>query len=201
MDTAAKLDAIRYDLDGDLSPESNAAAYTAAFGNISCPAGAVCMGYQLTSDIDLSSHNGGEWGPIGSGRYGERFEGVFDGGGNTISNLMVNQPDGGYLGLFGAAAKQSMIRNLTLDEVNVTGLHYVGGLVGLNAGIISNVRVEGAEIEGDNYVGGLVGSNHGGVSLSSASGGLPATPKSADSSASTTGPKASPTFARPTTAR
>ena len=64
-----------------------------------------------------------------------------------------------YVGLFGTIGTGGSVSNLSLQNVNVTGLGYVGGLTGFNDGSISNVSVSGA-IAGSLRVGGLVGQQY-----------------------------------------
>ncbi len=77
--------------------------------------------YVLTADIDLGNR---EWTPIGGNLYqdySDRFKGVFDGAGHTISNLSIlqKQPDGA--GLFGVVAAAT-IKNFTLQGRVISGL-------------------------------------------------------------------------------
>lgn len=116
--------------------------------------------FKLNADIDLADT---EWNPIGSmsGDHGS-FQGVFDGGNHTISNLNV-QTAGNGLGLFARTAGNAEIKNLTLNNVTVKSTdnsNYVGGVVG-NAYAstkISNVHVTGTiDISGCGYIGGIAG--------------------------------------------
>ena len=58
----------------------------------------------LTNDIDLDGSDDNQWTPISP------FYGTFDGQGNTISGLYINQPDATYFGLF--AHNYGTIKNL-----------------------------------------------------------------------------------------
>jgi hypothetical protein len=104
---------------------------------------------------------------------GTVFAGVFDGNGHTISNLtiVVSGDRGYYTGLFGKIGDGGQIKNLRLENVNITGgneSYYIGGLVGYNDGsTITNCfatgTVSGGGSGGDaQEIGGLVGSNHNG---------------------------------------
>lgn len=112
----------------------------------------------LNADIDLNNE---EWTPIGGTNA---FEGTFDGGGHTISNLYINKPDTDRIGLFGKA-QNAAIKNLTLRNVNVTGNRYTGAMVGeFYTGTASNCHVTGSiQVVGYRWVGGLAG--HGYVSI------------------------------------
>jgi filamentous hemagglutinin family protein len=118
--------------------------------------------YALGEDLDLT---GVTWTPIGfSGS--NPFTGVFDGLGNTGSNLTISSTNN-YIGLFGYST--GTIRNLGLIDPTVSGAKYVGALVGYNGsgGVIANCYVtvtggstaEVSAISGD--VGGLAGDNYG----------------------------------------
>ena len=57
-----QLNAIRWDLDGDGSPASNATGYNASFPNavagMGCPS-ADCTGYELTANLDFDTNGNG----------------------------------------------------------------------------------------------------------------------------------------------
>ena len=120
--------------------------------------------YILTNDIDLSVINNFE--PIGDGS--NAFDGIFDGGGFTLSNLTIHRADDDYIGVFGY--NTGTIKDITLDSVDITGEDDVGGLVGYNDnGTIENSSSSGS-ISGSLSVGGLVGQNQGVIDDSSAAG-------------------------------
>ena len=116
--------------------------------------------FVLANDIDLSGYSTGEgWTPIGCS-YAS-FGAAFDGNGHVVSNLYINRPDKDYLGLFGNITSE--IKNVGLENVDVTGTDYVGGLVGYGSkGTISNSYVTGS-VSGDSYVGGLAGYDYKGT--------------------------------------
>ena len=121
--------------------------------------------YILMSDIDLSDTVWGEvyageygtsgWEPIGS--QASPFRGSFDGNGYTITGLFIDKPNVNEVGLFGNTAASATIEGLRLGDVNVTGKMDVGGLVGLNEGIITNCYVTGSVKGTAEEIGGLVG--------------------------------------------
>ncbi|MFY4792787.1 beta strand repeat-containing protein, partial [Aliarcobacter butzleri] len=116
-----------------------------------------------------TANSGAGWNPIGN-NASNKFNGTFDGLGNTISDLYIKRPTQDYVGLFGYINSGSTIKNIELKNVNITGNYYVGGLVGDNyAGAISNSYATGT-VSGDRYVGGLIGNNYGTISNSYASG-------------------------------
>jgi len=116
--------------------------------------------YILVSDLDSGSDGynnyvgiGNGWDPI------DDFSGTFDGQGHTISDLEINRPNTGRIGLFGETENSAIIKNVGLVNVDVTGNRYVGGLVGHNHGNISNCYTTGIVEAKDHRVGGLVGLN------------------------------------------
>lgn len=114
--------------------------------------------------IDLSTVD--NWTPIGDGYA---FGGTFDGNGYTVSNLKINTTNN-PTGLFGWTT--GTIKNLGVENVNITGASDVGGLIGKAAGTVSNCYTTGSVImasyttdSGGTAVvsdaGGLVGTNFG----------------------------------------
>lgn len=103
----------------------------------------------LTADIDL---DGIDWKPIGNvtSYPGITFAGTFDGGEHTISNLTTSDNTTAHAsaGLFGSITGK--VRNLKLENVNVSSSHYAGAIVGYSsAGVgmeISNCHVNGGTI-------------------------------------------------------
>jgi hypothetical protein len=119
----------------------------------------------LINDINLGGYNfmdaviapdrGGLW---EQGFQGPCFSGVFDGNGHVISNLNIIYCFS-YVGLFGYTEGQ--IRNLGIENVNITGEFAVGGLAGHNSGTISSCYSVNGVVNG--WVmgcGGLVGENY-----------------------------------------
>ncbi|GGG71693.1 hypothetical protein GCM10010918_29140 [Paenibacillus radicis (ex Gao et al. 2016)] len=114
--------------------------------------------FKLTADIDLSSYGQG-WLPIG-GSSG-RFQGHMDGNGHKITGLTINRPNDNFSGLFGYIDYDASVSNMILENVNVTGKQYVGGLVGrIDGGEISNSYVSGSVTGTSASVGGLIGYNY-----------------------------------------
>ena len=119
----------------------------------------------LNADIDLANE---AWTPIGTGS--NPFNGYFDGQNHTISNLKIdwskNYVSGGnnqnYAGLFGymKGGNTAAIKNLTINNADVTGCLYVGVLLGRSytGGILENCHVTGdVKVDSYAYAGGLVG--------------------------------------------
>ncbi len=125
--------------------------------------------------------NDGEgWRPMGRIMTNFYWAAIFEGNGHAIRNLYMNTLDtpftdevlnrvniyglptgagDGYhnnAGIFKYIGSTGIVRNLRLENVNVSGKGYIGALAGENRGIISNVHVTGA-VSGISNVGGLVG--------------------------------------------
>jgi hypothetical protein len=117
--------------------------------------------YHLETSVDLS---GITWsmGVVPS------FNGNFDGKGHMISNLRIE--GGGYLGTFGQLGSGAEISNLGLEEVDLNGTHYVGGLAGYNSGSITRSGSTGVLTGTAGYVGGLAGYNSGSITASYSTG-------------------------------
>lgn len=109
--------------------------------------------FKLMNDIDMGTY---QFTPIGADGY-RMFAGTFDGGGHTISNLIVNEPSKGYNGLFGQADTVSLIKNINLVNPNVTGGGiWTAGLCGYSRGKVENVHVTGGTIINTNAATGAV---------------------------------------------
>ena len=111
--------------------------------------------FVLVNDIDLSAYSTGEgWTPIGT--PSKKFTATFDGNGHLVSNLYIYRPNDNNQGLFGWLLSAD-IKNVGLENVDVTGYCNVGGLVGNGSNsFISNCYATG-DVVGGGWVGGLVG--------------------------------------------
>jgi len=122
----------------------------------------------LTADIKLLTPdaNDSNWTALGTSR--NRYTGTFDGGGHTVSGLVINQPSAGYQGFFGYIGTPSSsvtVKNLTV-EGTVNGQMYIGGIIGcIQNSIIENCvsRVEVTGTGMNSYIGGVVGYNQSGT--------------------------------------
>jgi hypothetical protein len=145
------------------------------------------IGFELTKDLDFENPNdyddstlldsytsGDGWEPLGSTEFGEngaltienRFQGIFDGNGFTISNLYINRPEQDYLGLFGATSLDATISNLNVEINEIIGQRIIGGIAGLGAGNFDNCSVSGnisSVSTGQAMIGLLVGRYEGGL--------------------------------------
>jgi len=127
--------------------------------------------YILMNDLDLTSYIAANyptdgWQPIGT--YTNPFEGTFDGDNHKITGLFIDRPTEYNVGLFGYA-KNTTLKNLGIENCDVTGYSYVGSLVGYNDGsssgmaVIENCYATGMVTCDDEFAGGLVGKNDGNV--------------------------------------
>ncbi len=176
--TLAQLNAVRHDLNGDGIPtDSGRAAYDQAFTDQVACGGLGCTGYELSADLDFDTNGSGDadagdtywndgagWVPIGGAGSGpdirrNPFLATFEGNGHTIANLFFDTRKNVF-GFFGYTGAVSVIRNVGLTNVHLSGKIYLGGLVGDNRGIITNCYVTGS-VSGDGMTGGLVGDNYG----------------------------------------
>ena len=105
------------------------------------------------ADIDASET--AEWDDgKGFDPLGGRF--YYDGQGYVISDLTINRADRNSVGLFGHAGN-SILKNIGLENADITGNRWVGGLVGdSNLSRIVNSWITGKETE-NRDVGGLAG--------------------------------------------
>ncbi len=128
-------------------------------GNLS---GYYALGVNIDASATSTWNSSAGFVPIGTATP---FTGVFDGLGNTISNLTINLPATSYVGFSGWNV--GTISNVGLTNVNITGLNSVGGLAGFNTGTISNSYSTGAvsatNINQSGSIGGLAGYNNGGI--------------------------------------
>ena len=138
--------------------------------------------YVLGQDIDLNHTilsndstatwyddvNG--WLPI-SNNQALAFNGTLDGNNQKIKNLYINRLywPGCTLpsGLFGHIERDARLKNINLEDINITGRNFVGSLVGwvlpdaFSDVNINNISVTGL-ISGHDFVGGIIGVNDAG---------------------------------------
>ena len=84
--------------------------------------------FKLVQNLDLGEEE--NFKPIGGKE--KSFEGTFDGSGKMIKNLKIQRPDEYGVGLFGYAQEGSVIRNVRLQNIDIVGKQWVGGLLGVN---------------------------------------------------------------------
>ncbi len=177
ISTAAQLNAIRWDPNGDGAPTSaGATAYSTAFGGrthtadattgrMGCPTSG-CTGYELTADLSLSDYS--NWVPLPS------YTATFDGNGNAISNLTITGNTSDDAGLFAALSSTGSILRVGVTGASVSGSasgsQELGILVGLNQGVIRFSYTTGSVTSHTSgtyqKTGGLVGHLNDGGSIS-----------------------------------
>ena len=169
IDSAAKLIAIRYDLDGNGTVASgDVTNYAMGFPtplSTQCPS-STCTGYELDADITLTAG----WTPTGT------WTTTFEGNGHTISGLSITGVTSGHAGLFSELGGTGVIRSVGLLSPTVTSsasgtTASAGPLAGqaaassvIRASYVSGgtVTVSGNSANG----GGLVGYSRGAISAS-----------------------------------
>jgi hypothetical protein len=122
--------------------------------------------FKVDNSIDLIEYSyGAGWEPIGkymsATNFSEAFQGTFDGNDQFIENLFINRNTTDNVGLFGYVYRAT-IKNVNIENCNVTGQAYVGGLAGSNftSSKIDNCHVTGSITGNGDNVGGLVGLNN-----------------------------------------
>ena len=108
----------------------------------------------------------GTWGdekgfdPIGTAL--SPFEGVYDGGGYAIENVLIARVFEDHVGIFGYATGAT-IENLSVNDSTIYGQHYVGAVIGGIDGVAENesnvidINVTDSLVAGISNAGGLVG--------------------------------------------
>jgi hypothetical protein len=114
--------------------------------------------YLQTADINL---NNAEWAPIANNSpTSNRLTGSYNGDDFIIRNLSITG-NVDYRGLFGFIGVGGLVRNVRLQQVNITGKDYLGAIAGYNYGTIQNCSVTDETITGSNqHIGGITGYNN-----------------------------------------
>ncbi|MHC4124955.1 MAG: GLUG motif-containing protein [Planctomycetota bacterium] len=133
--------------------------------------------FLLTNDIDMADFTyttaliAPDTNSSSIGFQGTKFTGLFDGAGFKVTNLTVDTAnvDNDFLGLFGYTDSAGTVKNLGIEDVNITGgddSGSLGSLVGRNYGTISECFSTSQVTGGDksDHLGGLAGSNYGTIS-------------------------------------
>ena len=152
------LDNIRfgYELDGRgtklnpylVSSQDDFAYIHSEFANLS-----TCH-FALTNNLNMLGygHNSGEEGDNTIEFYSigvdsnNRFEGVFDGRGHTISHLTYiadTYPFSSYIGIFGVIGVEGIVKNLNVSQFHYDGQYTIGAIAGENYGKIINCNISG----------------------------------------------------------
>ena len=118
--------------------------------------------YILTGNITLTSAEQGQsnFAPLFDDET--MFTGTFDGNGYTISNLAIYNTDTFYTGLFACIGADGKVFDLTLENIDLQGTNYIGGVAGYALGAVTNCTVTGeiAYLSQNNYgvfLGGIAG--------------------------------------------
>lgn len=108
--------------------------------------------YELAADIDCE---GIDFFPIGS--TATPFVGKLNGKGHMISNLIISKKDLPTVGLFGATYKQAKIQSLIIENAEIIGGNFVGGLIGTARNTtVSDIKFQG-KVTGTEHIGGIIG--------------------------------------------
>lgn len=126
--------------------------------NSTCYRSAYAYAFKQTADLALT----GVWTPIGPVSGG--FNGIYDGGGHTLTGLIVDQTVvGAYKGLFGLL-DGATVRNLTISGGTIIGTSSNYGVLAGSANggtLIEGVRIVNSTVSstgnGNEYLGGVVG--------------------------------------------
>ena len=99
--------------------------------------------YQLIDDIILNEvgEKNSNFVPLFTDEI--MFNGTLDGNGFSIKNLTIYNDRTYYTGLFACIGESGVVKNLTLDNVNLTGKNFIGGIAGYAIGSITDCVVVG----------------------------------------------------------
>ena len=204
VNSLAKLDAVRWDLNGDGSVDTgtsvaDTAKYNAAFpsafprastgmgclrdhdDNTATPMVAGCIGYELTANLDFDENNDGSITSADddywNGGKGWKPIGDFEFDSDHRGHVQHDNP---FTAAFNGNGKT--ISNLFIKD---TAVHSVVGLFGYvgTGGQIERLGVLNVNVTGSYLVGGLVGQNWGTISVSHATGSVTGTSSASDASA------------------
>ena len=102
--------------------------------------------------FDMSAH---KWTPLGNAN--NPFEGVFDGNGKHVTNILVNETTITLVGMFGQT-RGATIKNFIVDSTMVRGNQYVSAIVGeaMDSTVIDNVTIQRGAIFGEHTIGGFI---------------------------------------------
>ena len=108
------------------------------------------------------------WTPIGACDSTAYFQGTFDGQGNTVYGLNVDNSTDTYMystaGFFGwIDLGKATIKNVNFDGATVKGSHWVGIVAGYMTGDIVNCNVTDSTVVGNNVNGDANGDKVGGI--------------------------------------
>lgn len=109
--------------------------------------------FRVENNIDLESLR---LEPVGK-QWSQCFAGTFNGNGKTITGINISTSDG-IAGLFGRVDTAGVIKNVTLDKIEIQSSgSWVGGLAGWCLGNIENCHVKGNIQNQSKMTGGIAG--------------------------------------------
>lgn len=119
--------------------------------------------FKQIADIDLGVEpwsQGEGWEPIGG--LNSRFEGSYEGDGNTIYNLTINRPEERFIGLFGLIDNNVLVQNLNFENASIVGSSRAGVLSGgiYNSSTAKNINIVSATVVANQFVGSLTALIH-----------------------------------------
>ncbi|MBO7489991.1 MAG: fibronectin type III domain-containing protein [Bacteroidales bacterium] len=102
--------------------------------------------------FDMEAH---KWTPLGNAN--NPFEGVFDGNGKHVTNIIVNETTLPLVGMFGQT-RGATIKNFYVDSTLVRGNTYVSAIVGeaLDNTIVKDINIQQGSIFGEYTIGGFI---------------------------------------------
>jgi hypothetical protein len=116
--------------------------------------------YTQTADIDAAStelwYSGSGFNPIGDSD--DVFTGTYDGNGKKITNLYINRPDVYRVGFFGSTLGGE-VKNLYIQDANITGYISAAGLIGYSDGTLVKECCVSGVVNGYKNTGGLTGAS------------------------------------------
>ena len=115
--------------------------------------------FALAADYDASQDGTYTTVPIPT-----TFTGTFEGLGNAISNLTIDDTNDEFVGLFYEIGAGATVRDLALAHANVAAAgDALGILAGVNEGTVVDAMATGAASNGKGQAGGLIGANVTGI--------------------------------------
>lgn len=112
--------------------------------------------FKLMTDIDLANT---AWTPLGTQNS---FSGTLDGNNKKIKNVSISS--GGEAGFFLTVASTGVIKNLTIENLNITQGSRTGGFAATLSGTLENCHIKGTStIANTGEAGGLAGLTNGGT--------------------------------------
>ena len=170
IDSLAKLNAVRWDLDGNGAVAAgNAAAYAAAFPGaatgMGCPDGGDsnqtpdgCTGYELTADLDFDTDgDGSTWTETGGVVSGDDGDAYYNGGSGwePIGNN-VSPPSNYYRAVF--RGNGHIVSNLFVNQPQRSSISYAGLFGNINGtGRIESLGLRDGHVRAANAMAGVLG--------------------------------------------